>query len=268
MLFKAYTFDLLFFTEMGKNKGKDTSKHGNQRIVPSRQQNQPVRYSKENKQEQIKIEKPEPEPPKPKFVWSYKNPKFRASLIFTFFVVFFLLVWKEPEVKSIDPWYEAYFLIDSSLKVADPAVKNQLMNDGGEKLRVLVKKYPYHAKVHLLLGVYYEVAGQWDSAIAEHKQSMKLGAGGTINPIEQDAARQLLICYLNKSNQLLQYGDFSGARKILDEAKAQRLNNPDLENQIGIIFHRQYERRGRPGREARTVRILGGSCSTSSLSYT
>ncbi|TAL69515.1 MAG: tetratricopeptide repeat protein [Bacteroidetes bacterium] len=174
-----------------------------------------------------------------KFEWNIRNPKFRSSLLFLIFVIFFLLVWKEPEVKSVDPWYEGYFLVDSSMKVNDPLLKKDLMNQGGDRLRELVKEYPYHSKVHLLLGIYYEVSGQWDSAIAEHKESMRLGAGGTINPIEGDAKRQLLICYLNKSNQQLQLAQYIEARKTIDEAFANNLHHPDLDNQIGIIFHRQ-----------------------------
>ncbi|MBI5326529.1 MAG: tetratricopeptide repeat protein [Ignavibacteriae bacterium] len=174
-----------------------------------------------------------------KFEWNFRNPKFRSSLLFLMFVIFFLFIWKEPEVKSIDPWYEGYFLVDSSMKVSNPQLKKDLLNQGGNKLRELVKEYPYHSKVHLLLGIYYEVSGKWDSAIAEHRESMRLGAGGTINPIEQDAKRQLLICYLNKSNQQLQLAQYSEARKTIDEAIAQNLNHPDLDNQIGIIFHRQ-----------------------------
>lgn len=185
------------------------------------------------------LQKHEPELPRIKFEWKFQNPKFRASLLFIGFVIFFLLIWKEPEVKSIDPWYEGYMLVDSSMKVSEPQLKKELLNQGGEILRDMVKEYPYHSKVHLLLGIYYEVSGKWDSAIAEHSESMRLGAGGTINPIEQDAKRQLLICYLNKSNQQLQLAQYSEARKTIDQAIFQNLNHPDLDNQIGIIFHRQ-----------------------------
>jgi len=130
-------------------------------------------------------------------------------------------------------------LVDSSMKVSDPQLKKQFLEQGGEILREQVKEYPYHSKVHLLLGIYYEVTGKWDSAIAEHTESMRLGAGGTINPIEQDAKRQLLICYLNKSNHQLQLGEYINARNTIDDALSHNLNHPDLDNQIGIIFHRQ-----------------------------
>ncbi|MCL5990947.1 MAG: tetratricopeptide repeat protein [Bacteroidetes bacterium] len=179
------------------------------------------------------------EQPRIKFEWKFQNPKFRASLLFSVFVILFLLVWKEPEVKSIDPWYEGYMLVDSSMKVSEPQLKKELLNQGGDILREQVKEHPYHSKIHLLLGIYYEVTGQWDSAIAEQSESMRLGAGGTINPIEQDAKRQLLICYLNKSNHQLQLGEYANARKTIDKAISQNLNHPDLDNQIGIIFHRQ-----------------------------
>ena len=214
---------------------KDSRKKPKQNFDKSKQQ--PAKNFQKTGTEQIS--KKEFEHPNIKFEWNFRNPKFRSSLLFLIFVIFFLLVWKEPEVKSVDPWYEGYFLVDSSVKVTDPMIKKELLEKGGNKLRELVKEYPYHSKVHLLLGIYYEFAGKWDSAITEHKESMRLGAGGTINPIEQDAKRQLLICYLNKSNQQIQLAQYTEARKTLEDAIANNLNHPDVDNQIGIIFHRQ-----------------------------
>jgi tetratricopeptide (TPR) repeat protein len=224
---------------MSKGKAKQFTKNRQQQSDKGKPSGQSLHRSEELKQAKIKKELPDTIPGGPKFEWSFKNPKFRAVLLFAFFVISFLFVWKQPEVKSLDPWYEAYFMVDSSMKVTDPILKRQLLNDGGDRLRELVKEYPYHAKLHLLLGIYFEVAGKWDSAIVEQKESMKLGAGGTINPVTQDAARQLLISYLNKSNQQIADGDFTGARKTIDDAISQKLNSPDLLNQIAVFFHRQ-----------------------------
>jgi len=217
---------------MKKETGKGSQKRPKHNIDKAKQPSNKPLQRVEREQKQVS------ELPGIKFEWKLRNPKFRSSLLFFVFVLFFLLVWKEPEVKSIDPWYEGYMLVDSSMKVSDNQLKIELMNQGGDILRELVKEYPYHAKVHLLLGIYYEVSSKWDSAIAEHSESMRLGAGGTINPIEQDAKRQLLICYLNKSNHQLQLGEYTNARRTIDDAILQNLNHPDLDNQIGIIFHR------------------------------
>ncbi|OGU12351.1 MAG: hypothetical protein A2X61_01245 [Ignavibacteria bacterium GWB2_35_12] len=218
---------------MKKEAGKGSQKKPKHNIDKAKQPSTKPLQKQEKEQKKVSEE------PGIKFEWNLRNPKFRTSLLFSVFVIFFLLVWKEPEVKSIDPWYEGYMLVDSSMKVSEPQLKKGLLNQGGDILRELVKEYPYHSKVHLLLGIFYEVSGQWDSAIAEHTESMRLGAGGTINPIEQDAKRQLLICYLNKSNHQLQLAEYANARKTIDDAISRSLNHPDLDNQIGIIFHRQ-----------------------------
>ncbi len=224
---------------MSKGKGKQFSNNRQLHSPQGKPTRQPQQRSEESKPSKIKMEQPASFPEGPKFEWSFKNPKFRASLLFAISVIAFLFVWKQTEVKSIDPWYEAYFMVDSSMKVDDPILKRQLLNDGGERLLELTKKYPYHAKLHLLLGIYYEVAAKWDSAIVQQKEAMKLGAGGSINPITQDAARQLLISYLNKSNGQMEEGNFIAARNTIDEAISLNFNSPDLLNQIAVIFHRQ-----------------------------
>ncbi|MGA2297075.1 MAG: tetratricopeptide repeat protein [FCB group bacterium] len=186
------------------------------------------------KAETIKTEKT-----RNKINWSINNPKIRLLIPFLFLIILYLFVWTKPEIKSIDPWYEAYMLVDSSTRETNPVEKQTLLNNGGNRLKELAQKYPFHAKVHLLLGVYYNQVQQWDSAIAEQKEAIKISAGATINPVELDAARQLMVAAFNKANIYLNRNDFVNARKALDIGLQYNPNNPDLLSQLGAIFHKQ-----------------------------
>ncbi len=175
----------------------------------------------------------------PKFEFSIKNPKFRALLPFAAAVIFFLLIWTEPKTEVRDPWYEAAYLIDSAKKVNDPQLKQKLLDKGGSQLQDLVKKHPYHARVHFLLGYYYLSVGKWDSAIARQKQAYKMDSGSTINPVYHDAKRQLILAVINKSNEYAKQGDFQKALETLNTAKEYDPHSAQLRTQYGVIFHRQ-----------------------------
>lgn len=174
-----------------------------------------------------------------KFRFSFKDTKFRAFLPFAIAVIIFIWIWTKPGDEVVDPWYKAALKVDSSRKTFDPSLKVKLLNEGGDELRELIKKYPYHARVHYLLGFYYMTAQKLDSAITEFRTTIKMDSGATINPVAPDAARSLVSIVINKSNLLIQKHDYKNALETLGLAGDFAASSPDILNQYGYIYHSQ-----------------------------
>ncbi len=174
---------------------------------------------------------------KPKFEWSWKNKKFRAAVPFFIIVVLYLLVWTGKGEKPVDPWYKAARLVDSSRKIENNQLSSRLYSEGLEKLQDLTEKYPYHARVHFLLGYAYMVGKKWDSAMSHFKTTIKIDSGNTINPVAPDAIRQYAMALIFKSNPYFKQKKYDEALEILDKGKIYASFSPQLSTQIGMTYH-------------------------------
>jgi tetratricopeptide (TPR) repeat protein len=135
---------------------------------------------------------------------NFRDGKFRALLMLFFALLIFGFIWAAPVDDFNDPWYGAILLVDSSNRVADPALKSKLLEDGGEQLRYLLKEHPYHARIYYFMGVYHSIKQNWDSAIYCQRKAIFIGSGGLVNNVEFDAHRELITALFNKGNQFLQ----------------------------------------------------------------
>lgn len=170
--------------------------------------------------------------------FSFSDPRFRAVLLLIAAIVIYLLVWTPEGPEVVDPWFKAARLVDSSRKVDDPQLKSQLLQEGGNSLRNLAEKHPYHAKVHFLLGFYYLTAHKWDSAISEHQKAIKIDSGATINAVAPDAIRQLCLATINKTKPYMQKREFSKALDTLNKyAYYYKPYSAELCTHYGIIYH-------------------------------
>ncbi|MFP4526911.1 MAG: tetratricopeptide repeat protein [Candidatus Kapaibacterium sp.] len=187
--------------------------------------------------EEIKKSAEKNMPPGEKFEFSLKNKKMLAAIPFAVMLILFILVWTTENPKVIDPWFRAAQMVDSSRKVDDPALQKELLEQGGQRLRELVKEHPYHARVHFLLGFYYTTAQKYDSAITELKVAINRGKGGLVNQVEFQAADLLAQAALNKAIQEFQTGDQKQSINTLSEAIEYNPRSPELYAQLGMVYH-------------------------------
>ncbi|MCX6155461.1 MAG: tetratricopeptide repeat protein [Candidatus Kapabacteria bacterium] len=152
-------------------------------------------------------------------------------------VIIYSLLLVDWGVKVVDPWYAAALLVDSSRKVTDPALKASLLEEGGDKLRVLAKDFPSHARVHFLLGFYYLNSAKWDSAIPEYRQAIKMDSGSTINSVWPQAQQHLSVVIQNKTNEFAASNHFQDIIKLMDSLKSAMFNDPEFEYRFGVIYH-------------------------------
>lgn len=153
---------------------------------------------------------------------------FLAALFFT---------WFGPSIDITDPWFDAVLKVDSASKVTDPALRSKLMDEGGAELKKLIKEYPFHARVHFMLGFYYMKSGKMDSAISEFRETIKIDSGATINPVWTDAVRLLSTIYVAESNELVKNKTPELALKKLNEAKDLAKFSDNINAQYGVLYH-------------------------------
>lgn len=146
-----------------------------------------------------------------------KNQWISISVL-TLFIVVFFLAFRENDKKIIDEWYKALYLVDSGRKSNDAELKIKLMEQGGNQLKELVQKYPFHARVNYFLGYYYMHKENLDSAIKYFKTSYSLDSGATINAIWKEVASDIVYCYKKKSEKTTADHDFTNSLIYLKEA--------------------------------------------------
>jgi tetratricopeptide (TPR) repeat protein len=152
----------------------------------------------------------------------------------------FIIIWFRPfNVKLKDPWYEGAQLIDSARKVIDTNRRRVLLSEAGKILAEQVQKHPYHARVHYLYGFYWFDLHNWDSAIFQQKEAIRLGAGGTVNQVEFSALEMLNAALSNKMTALLNTGNLEEAAAVLEYAKTPEMFNPGIDKFRGVIYSRQ-----------------------------
>jgi tetratricopeptide (TPR) repeat protein len=144
----------------------------------------------------------------------------RSALFPGLLLVVFLGLWFAPHVDFDEPWNEGMTLVNASRKAASPAERKSMLDRAGALLKEQVRLHPYHARLHFFLGYYYDDAGEYDKAIAEAKEAIRLGAGSTFNPVEPKAREQLVHASVKRVEPLIAAKDYAGARRILDESFA------------------------------------------------
>ena len=168
------------------------------------------------------------------------NISFRHLIPLCFSVIIFSLLWFKPfNVNLKDPWFEGAVLIDSARNVTDNTQRNILMEKGGKILAEQAMLHPYHARVHYLYGYYWLIKQNWDSAIFQQKEAIRLGAGGIVNRVEFNAQEMLNVALANKVNPLMNAGNLKEAANVLENATTPKMFNPDIDKYKGVIYLRQ-----------------------------
>ena len=196
-----------------------------------------------------KIEIPKASAPATRIVSDKSSvPKKRSSIHITYLhflplgitLLVFIVIWTNPlKIKVNDPWYEGAMLVDSARHVTDTSQRNILMEQAGKKLAEQVRLHPYHAHVHHFYAYYWLIRQNWDSVIFQEKEAIRIGAGGTVNQIDQEAQELLNEALDKKIKPLISMGKYNEALVILENAKTPNLINPEIDQNKGIIFSRQ-----------------------------
>ena len=148
------------------------------------------------------------------------------------FIIFF--IWTERYVPVvIDDWYRGINLVDSAGKASNPAVKKNLMDQGGFILKRQVTLHPYHARVWFLYGHYFLVNNKWDSCIYAEKKAIEIGAGGLVNNVEFIAAEQLNYAVEMKLRGI---HNLDSSRKVISNAFTPNFENTTLDKITGFMY--------------------------------
>ena len=167
------------------------------------------------------------------------NISFLHFIPLCFSLVIFCILWFKPfNVNLRDPWNEGGLLLDSANKISDPNQRTLLIEQGGKKLAEEIKKHPYHARVHFMYGIYWHMVQNWDSAIFQQKEAIRIGAGGVVNQVEFGAQAMLNSALETKVTPLLN-SNLKEALDVLENAKTPEMYNPLIDNYKGIIYSRQ-----------------------------
>lgn len=160
-----------------------------------------------------------------------------ASLPFVITAIVWILIWIIPKGPVVvDPWYQAVKLVDSSNKVSEANLKIKLREEGGDMLKDLIKKYPFHARVQFFLGYYYFVCQKWDSALVPLKEAARIDSGASINAVWPDAHDLIAKAALNKALVMINNQQFAQAKDVLLDAYPYYPNNPFLNKFLGSVY--------------------------------
>lgn len=174
-----------------------------------------------------------------------KSNIFFISIPFAIALIIWLFIWIVPKGSPvIDPWYKAIQLVDSAAnRTQNPKIKQKLFDESGQQLRDLVKKHPYHARVHFFLGYYYFVTQNWDSALIELKEAARIDSGSILNSVWPDAHDLIAKTCINKSVFYTQSGQFNDAKAILLEGYKYAPKQALINRFLGNIYYnlKDYE---------------------------
>jgi len=172
---------------------------------------QPTRFSKADPKPDTAIAKsPAAELP--------LSGKISAYAVPTLFFIAYFFLWFGPAIDLQDPWREAYSSLSAADAIQDPSARQRAIDDAGARLKGLSELHPYHARVHYFLGAYYNDSGQYDPAIAQAKEAIRLGSGTVVNRVDLVAQQLLVAAVLNKSQSYVIAKDYATAQRILSEA--------------------------------------------------
>ncbi len=145
--------------------------------------------------------------------------------------------WKFQELEH--PWLNGIKMCDSSERIQNPVQKEIVLEKGGTILREQIALHPYHARIWMFYGRYFMLKEKWDSCIYANKQALILGAGSTVNSIEDMALQGLnhaLSLQLNPN-----YSQKETALKMIDEAEVPGYKNDVLTKLRGVVYARSGE---------------------------
>jgi tetratricopeptide (TPR) repeat protein len=167
------------------------------------------------------------------------NISFLHFIPLCFSLIIFSILWFNPfKVSVTNSWNDGAQLIDSAGKISDPIQKNKLLEEARVILANQVQKHPYHARVHFMYGIYWHMVQNWDSAIFQQKEAIRIGAGGVVNQVEFGAQAMLNSALETKVTPLLN-SNLKEAFDVLENAKTPEMYNPLIDNYKGIIYSRQ-----------------------------
>jgi tetratricopeptide (TPR) repeat protein len=178
-----------------------------------------------------------PKTPKAEDGFSFvKNIEWKHSPLAIISLLVAAFVWSEtykPEI--LNPWQEGLVLLDSAKVTEDSVLKANILEQAGASFREDVSEFPYHARVWFLKGYYHTMVNEWDSVIACQKNALRLGAGGTVNLVEHDAANMMNSALLQKVNALNM--DTTAIFSLLDSCEVKEFDNYRIHWLRGAIYN-------------------------------
>jgi tetratricopeptide (TPR) repeat protein len=149
--------------------------------------------------------------------------------------LFLLALFFEHPTSAIEhPWSIGNTYCDSSRRIQDPVLKQELLQKGGTILREQVQKHPYHARIWGMYGHYFLLTQNWDSCIYTFKKAIELGSGTMINSIEPISKQNLAFAVSNKLNGL--FGKKDTALQIIRSAEVPGNKNVHLSKHYGLVY--------------------------------
>ena len=141
----------------------------------------------------------------------------------------------ERDLHTIDhPWNIGYQYCDSSKRINDPVLKNELREKGAAILREQLKLHPYHARVWGMIGSYFIQEKDWDSCIYAEKNTLKLGSGAMVNSVEPMALHDLGVALSQKLRPY--YKSKDTALQIIQSIEIEGYDNIMLKKFRGIVY--------------------------------
>jgi tetratricopeptide (TPR) repeat protein len=147
----------------------------------------------------------------------------------------YVYIWYGPTVVLEDPWDAAVTLMDSTANVQDPVRRQGMLEKSGAELKQLSELHPYHARVHFLLGRYYIRTGQFQAAIEEAKEAIRLGSGAVVNRVDGIARDLLVEATLKRAHTFLANGDLDGTLGVLRDSYPAAPDNAALLLALGKV---------------------------------
>jgi tetratricopeptide (TPR) repeat protein len=152
----------------------------------------------------------------------------------------YLFFWFAPPRDLQDPWNEAFSLLTSAHTIQDISARQRLMDGAGYQLKELARMHPYHARVHYLLGAYYNDVGDYASAIAQAKEALRLGSGAIVRRVDGVARQLLVAAVVNKARPYIAMKDYGAAHAVIREAydaQTAAITSPTLAD----VFHQTLQ---------------------------
>jgi len=125
--------------------------------------------------------------------------------------------------------------IDSAKAETDQDAKNQLFERARQNLNKQVRLHPYHARLWFFKGYFHTQVQEWDSVISAQKLALKLGAGGTVNLVEHDAANMMNQALIQKVNTMNM--DTARIFTYLDSCQVEEFENYRIHWLRGAIYN-------------------------------
>lgn len=150
-------------------------------------------------------------------------------------LLIYLYFWFGPAPALQDPWWAAAALMDSAAAEQDPVRRQEILDRSGAELKKLSALHPYHARVHFLVAVYDTRTGQFDSAIKEAREAIRLGSGSIVNRVDVIAQQALVEATNKKAQGFIDKNDYETALAVLRESYPDAPDNKVLLLSLGKV---------------------------------